>query len=178
MRCSVPAPGPHIPWRAGRDDKPDGSYCPPNGRLPDATQVCHLLPSFAHPCTHTARACCAAVTCTCIYACFHLNPLLGQNAQLAPSPVAWLRCVPSSDPRHVCIECRARHTSVTCLAAWASTTRCALFSLALLLDALLLALVHTFRPAQPAQRAAHPVPESLRYPRRAHPFSNHTILRL
>ncbi len=29
--------GPHIPWRPGRSDKPDGSYCPPDGRLPDAS---------------------------------------------------------------------------------------------------------------------------------------------
>jgi len=28
--------GPHIPWRAGRVDKPDGSHCPVDGRLPDA----------------------------------------------------------------------------------------------------------------------------------------------
>eukprot|EP00798_Chlamydomonas_sp_ICE-L_P001325 gene1325-32681_t len=28
--------GPHIPWAPGRVDKPDGSHCPPDGRLPDA----------------------------------------------------------------------------------------------------------------------------------------------
>lgn len=31
--------GPHIPWRPGRVDKPDGTHCPPDGRLPDAKQV-------------------------------------------------------------------------------------------------------------------------------------------
>lgn len=30
--------GPAIPWRAGRSDKPDGSHCTPDGRLPDAAQ--------------------------------------------------------------------------------------------------------------------------------------------
>jgi len=30
--------GPHIPWRAGRSDKPDKSHCTPDGRLPDATK--------------------------------------------------------------------------------------------------------------------------------------------
>jgi len=30
--------GPKISFRGGRTDKPDGSYCPPNGRLPDAAQ--------------------------------------------------------------------------------------------------------------------------------------------
>ncbi len=30
-------PGPSIPWSPGREDKPDGSYCPPDGRLPDAS---------------------------------------------------------------------------------------------------------------------------------------------
>lgn len=28
--------GPFIPWRAGRSDKPNGTHCPPDGRLPDA----------------------------------------------------------------------------------------------------------------------------------------------
>lgn len=28
--------GPKIPWQSGRVDKPDGSHCTPNGRLPDA----------------------------------------------------------------------------------------------------------------------------------------------
>lgn len=30
--------GPEIPWRPGRSDKPDGSHCTPDGRLPDASQ--------------------------------------------------------------------------------------------------------------------------------------------
>jgi len=30
--------GPDIPFRYGRMDAPDGSHCPPNGRLPDAAQ--------------------------------------------------------------------------------------------------------------------------------------------
>jgi cytochrome c peroxidase len=30
--------GPKIPWRAGRVDKPDGTHCTPDGRLPDAAQ--------------------------------------------------------------------------------------------------------------------------------------------
>ena len=30
--------GPKITWSPGRCDKPDGSYCPENGRLPDASQ--------------------------------------------------------------------------------------------------------------------------------------------
>lgn len=29
--------GPTIPWSPGRDDQPDGSHCPPDGRLPDAS---------------------------------------------------------------------------------------------------------------------------------------------
>jgi cytochrome c peroxidase len=29
--------GPAIPWKPGRVDKPDGSHCPPDGRLPDAS---------------------------------------------------------------------------------------------------------------------------------------------
>ena len=33
--------GPQIPWRAGRTDAADGSACPPDGRLPDASKVCH-----------------------------------------------------------------------------------------------------------------------------------------
>lgn len=28
--------GPNVPWSPGRVDKPDGSHCPPDGRLPDA----------------------------------------------------------------------------------------------------------------------------------------------
>ena len=32
------AAGPVIPWRPGRSDKPDGSHCPPDGRLPDASK--------------------------------------------------------------------------------------------------------------------------------------------
>jgi catalase (peroxidase I) len=32
------ANGPVIPWRPGRSDKPDGSFCPPDGRLPDASK--------------------------------------------------------------------------------------------------------------------------------------------
>lgn len=32
------ASGPVVPWRPGRSDRPDGSYCPPDGRLPDATK--------------------------------------------------------------------------------------------------------------------------------------------
>lgn len=35
---TLSSPGPTIPWRAGRVDKPDGSHCPPDGRLPDAAQ--------------------------------------------------------------------------------------------------------------------------------------------
>jgi hypothetical protein len=31
--------GPTIPWRPGRVDKVDPASCPPNGRLPDASQV-------------------------------------------------------------------------------------------------------------------------------------------
>lgn len=27
-----------MPWRPGRIDKPDGTYCPSDGRLPDASQ--------------------------------------------------------------------------------------------------------------------------------------------
>lgn len=39
--------GPHIPWRPGRSDKPDGSYCPPDGRLPDASQgAAHIRAIF------------------------------------------------------------------------------------------------------------------------------------
>lgn len=30
--------GPKISWRPGRTDKADGSFCPPEGRLPDASQ--------------------------------------------------------------------------------------------------------------------------------------------
>lgn len=30
--------GPKIAWRAGRSDKADGTACPPNGRLPDASK--------------------------------------------------------------------------------------------------------------------------------------------
>jgi cytochrome c peroxidase len=30
--------GPSIKWRPGRSDRPDGSYCPPDGRLPDASR--------------------------------------------------------------------------------------------------------------------------------------------
>lgn len=30
--------GPEIKWRPGREDKPDGSHCTPDGRLPDASQ--------------------------------------------------------------------------------------------------------------------------------------------
>eukprot|EP01104_Vermistella_antarctica_P020050 TRINITY_DN82_c0_g1_i1.p1 TRINITY_DN82_c0_g1~~TRINITY_DN82_c0_g1_i1.p1 ORF type:complete len:382 (+),score=78.14 TRINITY_DN82_c0_g1_i1:37-1146(+) len=30
--------GPKIPWRAGRSDKPNGTFCPPDGRLPDAAR--------------------------------------------------------------------------------------------------------------------------------------------
>jgi catalase (peroxidase I) len=30
--------GPEVPHKIGRTDKPDGSYCPPQGRLPDAAQ--------------------------------------------------------------------------------------------------------------------------------------------
>ena len=30
--------GPAIKWRSGRSDKPDGSHCTPDGRLPDAAQ--------------------------------------------------------------------------------------------------------------------------------------------
>ncbi|MEW5302225.1 MAG: hypothetical protein WDW36_005027 [Sanguina aurantia] len=30
--------GPHIPWRAGRSDKPDGSISPKDGNLPDASK--------------------------------------------------------------------------------------------------------------------------------------------
>jgi hypothetical protein len=30
--------GPRVPFGLGRTDAPDGSYCPPNGRLPDASQ--------------------------------------------------------------------------------------------------------------------------------------------
>lgn len=33
--------GPVIPWRSGRVDKPDGSHCTPDGRLPDAAQGAH-----------------------------------------------------------------------------------------------------------------------------------------
>nr|QKY15243.1 cytochrome C peroxidase (CCPR1) [Polytomella parva] len=29
--------GPTIPWRSGRKDAPDGTYCTPDGRLPDAS---------------------------------------------------------------------------------------------------------------------------------------------
>jgi cytochrome c peroxidase len=31
--------GPSIPWRAGRTDAVDGSACPPDGRLPNASKV-------------------------------------------------------------------------------------------------------------------------------------------
>jgi len=30
--------GPRVEFRPGRKDKPDGAFCPPDGRLPDATQ--------------------------------------------------------------------------------------------------------------------------------------------
>jgi len=39
--------GPHIPWRAGRADKSDGTFCTPDGRLPDATKgAAHLRDIF------------------------------------------------------------------------------------------------------------------------------------
>lgn len=39
--------GPTIPWRAGRIDKPDGKECPPDGRLPDASQgAAHIRDIF------------------------------------------------------------------------------------------------------------------------------------
>ncbi|KAL8279863.1 hypothetical protein RQP46_007713 [Phenoliferia psychrophenolica] len=39
--------GPVIPWKAGRTDFPDESKCPPNGRLPDASQASdHLRDVF------------------------------------------------------------------------------------------------------------------------------------
>jgi len=39
--------GPRVPWRAGRSDKADGSYCTPDGLLPDATQgAAHLRHIF------------------------------------------------------------------------------------------------------------------------------------
>lgn len=37
-RISAPLSGPHIAWRAGRVDKPNGSVSPPDGNLPDATK--------------------------------------------------------------------------------------------------------------------------------------------
>ena len=30
--------GPHVPWRPGRTDHPDGKNCPPDGRLPDGAK--------------------------------------------------------------------------------------------------------------------------------------------
>lgn len=39
--------GPAIAWRPGRSDKPDGSSSPPDGRLPDASQV--RPPLHIHP---------------------------------------------------------------------------------------------------------------------------------
>ena len=39
--------GPAIPWQPGRSDAPDASHCPPDGRLPDATQgAAHLRDVF------------------------------------------------------------------------------------------------------------------------------------
>eukprot|EP00127_Corallochytrium_limacisporum_P006755 Clim_evm25s235 gene=Clim_evmTU25s235 len=39
--------GPDIPWRPGRTDKPDGSHCTPDGRLPDgAKRQDHLRDIF------------------------------------------------------------------------------------------------------------------------------------
>lgn len=39
--------GPVVPWRPGRVDKPDGSHCPPDGLLPDASQgAAHLRAIF------------------------------------------------------------------------------------------------------------------------------------
>jgi hypothetical protein len=39
--------GPKIPYNFGRVDAPSGSYCPPNGRLPDASQgAAHLRDVF------------------------------------------------------------------------------------------------------------------------------------
>lgn len=39
--------GPHIPWRSGRADKDNGTYCPPDGRLPDASQgAAHIRTVF------------------------------------------------------------------------------------------------------------------------------------
>jgi len=39
--------GPVIPWRPGRVDKPDGTHCPPDGRLPDAAQgAAHIRDIF------------------------------------------------------------------------------------------------------------------------------------
>lgn len=39
--------GPKVPHTLGRLDAPNGSYCPPNGRLPDASQgAAHLREVF------------------------------------------------------------------------------------------------------------------------------------
>jgi len=39
--------GPHIPWTEGRSDKPDGTSCPAEGRLPDASKnAAHIRQIF------------------------------------------------------------------------------------------------------------------------------------
>uniref|UniRef100_A0A7S0QWH3 Cytochrome c peroxidase, mitochondrial n=1 Tax=Chlamydomonas leiostraca TaxID=1034604 RepID=A0A7S0QWH3_9CHLO len=39
--------GPQVTWRPGRVDKPDGTHCPPDGRLPDAKQgAAHIRDVF------------------------------------------------------------------------------------------------------------------------------------
>ena len=40
--------GPKISWRPGRTDKPDGSHCTPDGRLPDAAQGAQHLRDIFH----------------------------------------------------------------------------------------------------------------------------------
>lgn len=40
--------GPTIPWTPGRIDKPNGSHCPPDGRLPDASQGAPHLRDIFH----------------------------------------------------------------------------------------------------------------------------------
>ena len=44
--------GPAIGWRSGRVDKPDGSFCPPDGRLPDGFHQWYHSARKRHLWTH------------------------------------------------------------------------------------------------------------------------------
>jgi hypothetical protein len=76
-------PGPHIPWRPGRSDKPDGTHCPPDGRLPDGDKGAAHIRDIFYRMGFNDQVGGAA----CVLACMLAWPLTGAWLRLGASLV-------------------------------------------------------------------------------------------